>query len=514
MASGLPVPEPPGTPTPPPEDRREDEEVNGADAQSAVFGIGLGVQGWRHSSNSSLPSIDRSSLYPMDETKLGHVESMLSLKPSTPSLLTPDAADSPIDVAVEGSFETGRNPFGYQTTTYNVGGRSPSKSVRRISILMSPDVLYNDRIADELKHMGFRRGHKYKHSSVSHQIFLEPEPKAPLRLPASLPIPTAREGYTSMTRDQKLRLAWCFLHLFVAAYVQWAAQGSLAVTALSHLIFYDAIGAFLCAGVEVLGNFEVWKRSSIRQPFGLERSEVLVGFAMSILLLFMGFDLISHNVGHVLESSGNHEPHHAHSHTKSDRVSPGSVDTVSLLAIASTLVSAFMLQNHARLAKAMQLGSMALLPSILANPSHLLTLSCSSLLLLLPLLSFEMYTWLDRALSGSMALAMCLLGYQLVKTLGAMLLMSHSSADGVADVIRDIEKDSAVTEVEEAKFWQVHYGLCMANLKLRVRGTEESMLRLRERIASLVKNRLGGGFGGGGAAQNWEVSAQLIVEKA
>lgn len=71
-----------------------------------------------------------------------------------------------------------------------------------------------------------------------------------------------------MTREQSLRLAWCFCHLFVAAYVQWNSHGSLATTALSHLVFYDAIGAFLCAGVEVLGNFEVWKRSTIRQPFG------------------------------------------------------------------------------------------------------------------------------------------------------------------------------------------------------------------------------------------------------
>ena len=71
-----------------------------------------------------------------------------------------------------------------------------------------------------------------------------------------------------MSRDQTIRLSWCFCHLAVAAYVQWTAQGSQALTALSHLLFYDAIGAFLCAGVEVLSNFEVWKRSSIRQPFG------------------------------------------------------------------------------------------------------------------------------------------------------------------------------------------------------------------------------------------------------
>ena len=45
-------------------------------------------------------------------------------------------------------------------------------------------------------------------------------------------------------------------------------DGSLALTALSHLLVFDALGAFLCVGVDVLGNFEVWKRASVRHPFG------------------------------------------------------------------------------------------------------------------------------------------------------------------------------------------------------------------------------------------------------
>lgn len=71
-----------------------------------------------------------------------------------------------------------------------------------------------------------------------------------------------------MSKEQSYRLLWCCCHLVIAAFVQWSAQGSLAVTALSHLLFYDAAGAFLCAGIEVLSNFEVWKRTSIRHPFG------------------------------------------------------------------------------------------------------------------------------------------------------------------------------------------------------------------------------------------------------
>lgn len=244
----------------------------------------------------------------------------------------------------------------------------------------------------------------------------------------------------------------------------------------------------------------------------LERSEVLVGFAMSILLLFMGFDLISHNASHVLEAAGDHEAHHEHHHEA--RVSAGSVDLVALLAIVSTLLSAVMLKNHARIARAMRSGTISLsfLPSVLNNPSHLLTLSCSGILIIMPFLSFETYTWVDLTLSTSMAFAMCGLGYQLVKTLGAMLLMSHSGA-GLSEVLRDIESDPAVMGIDEAKFWEVHYGLCMANLKLRVLGSEEALIKLRERITTLVRNRLGGGHGSGAASQIWEVSMQLVLEK-
>lgn len=234
--------------------------------------------------------------------------------------------------------------------------------------------------------------------------------------------------------------------------------------------------------------------------------EVLAGFAMSVFLLFMGLDLISHNLQHVLESIG-HESHHEHQHR---RVTPGTVDIAALFAIISTLVSAIGLGNHARIGKAMRFAYMDSLPSVLSNPSHFLTLSCSALLLLLPLLSVQMYVWLDRFLSGTIAVSMCFLGVRLVKTLGLMLLMSYSG-NGVSQIIKDIESDPAVSAVDEARFWQVHYGLCMANLKIRIRGSEETSTRMRERIASLIRNRLGGGYGSGG--QRWEVSTQLTLEQ-
>jgi Co/Zn/Cd efflux system component len=231
---------------------------------------------------------------------------------------------------------------------------------------------------------------------------------------------------------------------------------------------------------------------------------------MSVFLLFMGFDLISHNLKHVLESLGNHAPHHPHTH---ERVSPGSVDSAALSAIVATLVSAIGLKNHARISKAMRFAYISHLPSVLSNPSHFLTLSCSGVMLILPLLSIQFYIWLDRLLCSFIALSMFFLGIRLATAQGLMLLMSYSGS-GVSEVMWEIENEPSVTAVEEARFWQVHYGLCMANLKLRVSGKDAddgSLARLRDKITVMIKNRLGGGYGKGGGVK-WEVTTQLTLD--
>ncbi|OAL49658.1 cation efflux family protein-like protein [Pyrenochaeta sp. DS3sAY3a] len=479
----MPLPVPPRTPTPPPDDDSSHPVGLGFEGELSAANLGFNPNALSPMS-ATFPSRQYATLAPSDS---------ISQKAS-PSIFTPASATFPYTPASGASgndtdapslsgSENVQNPFNFQPVTYQPG---------------RPQVKQND--------VGRRRGHKYKHSSVSHQIFLEPAPRAPLQLPASLPIPTFKEYRSSMSKDQKLRLVWCFCHLVVAGLVQWGAHESLALTVLSRLIFYDALGAFLCVAVDIGSNFEVWKRSSIRHPFGFERLEVIAGLGMSVGLLFMGLDLISHGLTHALENTGGHHAHHADSH---ERVSPGSIDLAALSGIVSTLVSAILLKNHARIGKVMRLGAIANLPSVLSNPSHFLTLSCSALLLLLPLLSIQMYVWLDRTLSFSVAFAMVALGWIQGWTLGKMLLMSYSGP-GVADVMYDLDTDPAVSAVEEAKFWQVHYGLCQANLKLRVRNLDE-IGRLRDRIGSMVRNRLGGGYGSGG--QKWEVSTQITLEK-
>lgn len=227
----------------------------------------------------------------------------------------------------------------------------------------------------------------------------------------------------------------------------------------------------------------------------------------------MGLDLISHGLKDLLEDTGGHESHHPHEHTHL-RISPGTVDTAALAAIIATIVSAQLLRNHARLGKVMRIQLFEGLPNFLRNPSHLLTISCSTSLLLLPLLSLNMYTWIDITMASVMSVFMILLGGKQCYALGRMLLMSYApgpSSSSVAAVLEDIQAEPGVSKVQDAKFWQVHYGLCMANLKLRVRGADTAS-KIREKVERIVKNRLNGAYGTGGGVK-WEVNTQLMIEK-
>jgi len=315
-----------------------------------------------------------------------------------------------------------------------------------------------------------------------------------------------------MTADQKTRWIWCFCHLAVAAYVQVGAHDSLSTTALSHLLFFDALGAFLCVAVDVSRNFEVWNRSSISHPFGLERSEVLAGLAMSIILLFMGLDLLSHGLTHALENTGGHTSHHAHDahHASTLRHGVVFINLAPLAAIISTVVSASMLGNHARIGRAIRFPLFESLPRVLRNPSHFLPISLSAVHACLSLLGIPMSGRFDALLGFTYATAMVFLGARLCYGVGRMLLLSYSGP-GVRDLVRELRNDVAVAGVDEAKVWQVHYGLCMANFKLRVKSVDV-VQRLRERVACLVKNRLSGGYGDGSKGAKWEISTQITVE--
>ena len=94
--------------------------------------------------------------------------------------------------------------------------------------------------------------------------------------------------------------------------------------------------------------------------------------------------------------------------------------------------------------------------------------------------------------------------------------MSYSGK-GVSEVMKEISAEPLISDIEEARFWQVHFGLCMANIKLMVRDSgggaadDAQLGRLRDRICLLVRNRLGGGYGKGQGLK-WEVTVQMTSD--
>ena len=416
--------------------------------------------------------------------------------PATSGLSPSQAFYTPQTAHVDGTFPNvdssdAPNPFKFTTQPYTAGSLNAQSS--------KPELL------------GRRKGHKYRHSSI-HASYMDtlvqpPSMRTPLTMPSALPIPTRKEAWRSLTPHQTARLGWCLCHFLIAAYIQFSSSGSLAMTALSRLLLFDAAGATICVVVDVMSNFEVWQRSSLKHPFGLERADVLAGFAMAVFIGFMGLDILSHGITHSLENLGSHVAHSSHTH---ERVGAAAVDLASVLAIGSTLVSALLLRNHARIGRAMRFELIAGWGAVLGNPSHFLTLSASVLLLIMPFLSLSTYKYFDLSFSVLIATLMIAFGIRLGTSLASMLLMSYQPTrdkNAVRELVNSIETDPGVAAVEEARFWQVHYGLGMANVKLRYWSADDAA-RVRQRVVSMVRQRLGGMRGLG-----WEVSVQMTAER-
>lgn len=171
----------------------------------------------------------------------------------------------------------------------------------------------------------FRKGHRYKHSSVSMNFFQEPEVKIPLSIAKSLPIPDMNDLIKNLPRPRAhfqlfltfIQLCMCLTVFQLGHRNSWSNFGT-----LSHFIAYDVIGSIAIIFVENLSQFEVWSTGTITYPFGLNRIEVLISFSLAVSLCFVGLDLLFHIVEEFVVlfvelSNKNHEeiaPQIPHSH--------------------------------------------------------------------------------------------------------------------------------------------------------------------------------------------------------
>lgn len=378
----------------------------------------------------------------------------------------------------------GQNPFNFESTTFTPGATTASAPAKR-------------------------RGHKYKHSSVSINFFQEPPKRNPLPIPASLPIPTLRECYQSMSREQSVRTGWCVLHLAAAGMVYNTHQSLMALSSLAHLLFYDAMGATLCCLVDVLGNFSVWHQSSIRHPFGLERIEVLAGFALAVSLIFMGGDIMSHALQTIIQTlyadaDASSLHHHHGNHHESDDGDVSRMVVCVLCGIVVTVVSAVGLENHSRISRTMR-HHVNLFP-LVDNPSHFLTISFSVAVILLPTVLSPHAVLLDTVLTPLMAFGMCYVGWTLAKVLSGMLVMSHSGPDMTSNIQAELKADPAVSEIWDISFWQVQHQLWLASMKVSMTGSEEDETRVRKSAEDAVRTIMEADYG----ADQWESTIDVI----
>lgn len=172
----------------------------------------------------------------------------------------------------------------------------------------------------------YRRGHRYKHSSVSMNMFQDPVRLASMtqpKLPEKYPIPSRGEIMSMITPSQKKRIV-VFLVQGIAVLMSYFfgfRYSNSCLSTLAHILFYDVISNFSNMSVQVMSNFDVWRLSSLQYPFGLGRIEVLFGFALAVSLLFVGLDLISHITEEFLITSiigdqGSHGHGHQHGHSE------------------------------------------------------------------------------------------------------------------------------------------------------------------------------------------------------
>lgn len=356
-------------------------------------------------------------------------------------------------------------------------GLTPSYLARSVSPVRNPFNFESKFVSASPAKPSQRRGHRYKHSSVSLNYFQEPEARAPLPIPVSLTVPTFRECYQSISRLQLAKFGWCFVRFACALILYSCDHGALqSAEALAHLVAYDAVMDTIVVGVGVLSNFEVWKRSSLRLPFALQRVEILVGFSLAICLVFVGAHMASHTIqelAYLFYGESHNHGHHAH---QGEDAAASGLSGMMVGVILSLLFTVLSL-----------VGAGAFTSPKLLWDTHAFT--CITALFAVAVLVVGVIgNWLvDFLLMPSMAAAMIYFGWQTSKLLGGMLVMSYGGPDRAAQISSKISQDERVASVPEVSLWQVHHDLWLASIKVVVTGRANSS-GLQPIVRDLVAN--------------------------
>ncbi|OBA21428.1 hypothetical protein METBIDRAFT_41604 [Metschnikowia bicuspidata var. bicuspidata NRRL YB-4993] len=370
-----------------------------------------------------------------------------------------------------------------------------------------------------------RKGHRYKHSSVSMNLFQEPIPIAeannqPNLIPDLYPIPNFKESSESASDSQKFKLAMSLVHSLtsVVVFLTGFYTQQQAFSTLAHLIFYDSLGSLMTSCVDVMSNFEVWSKSSIAYPFGLGRLEVLTSFALSTSLVMVGCDLVSHFIeelvlGIVDPSMGDsteHSAHHIHGTKENGAVDWLLYELVLMLVFAVTWVTSTYILEQTPLLELVETmglknrsikdtGLLAsqtrhsqqkaftqrvrnMLKILIKNPIRLLTLLYSAFFSVVPVIPENLKEQFGFDLNESSTLVvaslLCYAGWNLVKTLGGILLISFPYSDydftvtkaSILDRVQNLACFKAAYRIDKLHFTKANPRLYLAGVVVHMKG--------------------------------------------
>lgn len=355
-----------------------------------------------------------------------------------------------------------------------------------------------------------RKGHRYKHSSVSMNFFQEPKARAPLKIPVSFPIPTINEFFSSCNSSQKQKLAWSFFHLLVSIVI-FLVGFNYSITSfstLSHLIFYDSLGSLTVIFVDIMSNFDVWSKSSMKFPFGLGRIEVLFGFALSVSLIFVGCDLISHFVEEFMVSFFDHEAGHDHSsgHNHHNTSSSHSADIslplyefFVLLTVITTLISSNFIVNKESV-NSMITNFSFLKNTIVNNPTHFITLLFSGYLFIYPFVSsFDSDFKINQVSTLFISVLICYIGWKIVRFLGCIILLTYPNtkqrfniiSNKILTDVKDLSQFKSNYTVSNLIIFRVHLNLLTVFMSIKmVGGSDDDELSVRCQVNDIIKKHI------------------------
>ena len=426
--------------------------------------------------------------------------------------------------------------------------RRPPSPVKSLPFNFKPQNLQSTTPQNLRLHPSHRKGHKYKHSSMSQNLFQEPPAtpdveKGVYKAVHLYVVPNYREIIASIKPLQKMKLAWVsfYASLSLFVYLIGLHLKLSSFSTLAHLIFYNSFGAFIAAFVNIMRNFEVWSASSLFLPFGLCRLEALLVFGSNVSLIMAGVDLISHSVEEFLISLTISDSEHAHLHHGSHYVHGIYKETTNfylyeltlLGVLVATLITSsfilsrdednkvddakvpfssdkstmrinqadpFMTYNDDRTSKLRKVSYLYWV-ILTENPTHMLTLIYSLLLILIPLLPSTFLERMGFDMHETMSLVIahlfCYVGWRLAKILGRVLLLSSPFSNyhyqtfksNVIDEILILPFFKPTYSIERFYLTKFDLETYVVGMRLQLQGAsslEES--KLRESISIILKN--------------------------